>query len=323
MHAPVRDDARTFDEFLERSRETPIYVVLGVQGAGTNLLGRLLTKLFNFSVMRDRAMAFNAAVRLGRSPSAEAIEREIREFERIVSPSTLRRKTSKFIIQRGGPLKGLPAALRRAKIRNGADFARVIYTYRAFTRGSSLIGIKSDDIWENLHLLDQVIPNHRIILLTRDFRDNLLSVSGKHFGPVEPLCAARYVDQQFTHYAAAYRNAGPRACHITFETLLNSTRDCVDALTRQFGLTPTVDLDVAIPALKFRPNKIGKWKRLSAQELAWCEGILGKHLMDFGYPLASDSPGEPPWQKMAAATARDTVKRVPQRLRGFARRLTR
>ena len=70
--------------------------------------------------------------------------------------------------------------------------------------------------------IDAVLPNRRLLLITRDFRDNLLSVAGKEFGPVEPLCAAQYVKKQIDRYAAEYRRTGNRALHVKFETLVSS-----------------------------------------------------------------------------------------------------
>ena len=310
-----------FDEFLERSQSEPIYVILGVQGAGTNLLGRLLTKLFNFSVMRDRSAVFNAAARLGPSPARSDIEREIRAFESLVAPSTLRRKTSKSVLRKSKPLRGVVDELRKADIRSGADFARVIYLYRAYSLGATHVGIKSDDLWESLHLIDQVIPNRRTILLTRDFRDNLVSVGGKQFGPIEPLCAAQYVKKQLVHYTAEYKRAGSDGYHLKYETMLSAPRQFVDDFAQHFQLSPTVNPDVAVPALKFRPNKIGKWKSLPPRELAWCEGILREELMEYGYPLASAQPELPGSRQILAATARDKVKRFPQKVRRMVARM--
>jgi hypothetical protein len=317
----VVHERTAFAQFYERSREEPIYVILGVQGSGTNLLGRLLTKLFKFSVMRDRSMVFKAAARLGPHPTRADVDREIRLFENIVSPSAVRRKTSKYVIRKSKPLQGLIPELCRADIRSGADFARLIYTYRAFSLGAAHIGIKSDDLWQHLHLIDEVIPNRRVLLLTRDFRDNLLSVSGKHFGPIEPIRAARYVKRQVGLYAAEFHRAGASGYHLKYETLLNSPRLFVDDFSRCFGVRPAVDPDIAVPALRFRPNKIGKWKQLPEQELAWCEGILHDELLEFGYPLASASPEVPGLWPEATATVRDTVKRVPQRVRRIMNRL--
>lgn len=307
-----------FHDFLEQMRDEPVYVILGVQGAGTNFLGRLLTRLFNFSIMRDRSTVFNAAARLGNHPTREDVEREIRDFKNLVWPSALRRKTSKNVIRKNKPLEGLDQVLQSDNIRSGADFARFIYSYRAFSLGASHIGIKSDDLWESIHDIDVVIPNRRIILLTRDFRDNLVSVSGKQFGPIEPVCAATYVKKQLAYYAAEYRRAGRAGYHVKYETLLGATKQFVDDFTSHFGLQPADQ--AAMAALKFRPNKIGKWKALPPQQLAWCEGILQEELREFGYPLASSAPELPGPRQLLIANARDRMRRVPQKFRRALKR---
>jgi len=303
-----------FRAYYERLRDQPIYVVLGVQGSGTNLLSRLLTKLFGFSVLTDRSAVFNAAAALGNHPTEAEVTREIRRFKRLVWPSTLRRKLSKYVIIKRKPLEGLASELVPSAIGSGADFARLIYTYRGFSLGASHVGIKSDDLWQGIHHIDQVLPNRRIILLTRDFRDNLVSIAGKRFGPIEPLRAAQYVKHQLGYYAPEFRRAGAAAHHITYEALLNDTRTVVDAFASHFGLQPILDLDTAIPALKFRPNKIGKWKKgLSERELATCEGLLYDELIEFGYEPTTPSRVMPTSGEMLAATARDAVRRVPQK----------
>ena len=319
VHAP--SDA-TFAQFYERTVHEPVYVILGVQGSGTNLLGRRLAKLFNFSVLRDGSMVFNAAARLGPSPARPQVEREIDAFLARTFPSALRRKTTR-VLGDAKSLQGIQQELTVERVHSGADFARVIYAYRAFARGTTRMAIKSDDLWEQLHSIDQVIPKRRIVLLTRDFRDNLLSITGKRFGPVEPLCAARYVKDQLAHYAAEYRRAGRAGFHVKYESLLDSTREFVDEFARHFQIPATVDPDVAVPTLKFRPNKIGKWKRLSAQDLAWCEGILREELLEFGYPLASADPSLPGASQMAAAIARDKLRRIPQKIRRLVERIMR
>jgi hypothetical protein len=260
-------------------------------------------------------MIFNAAVRLGQTPTPSAVQGEIRRLEAILSPSVLRRKATKGIIRNPRPFDGVIAELEQATIRTGSDFATLIYAYRAFSRGLTRIAIKSDDLWENLHQIDDVLPNRRVVLLTRDFRDNLLSITDKNFGPVEPLCAARYVKEQLAVYAAEYERTGSNGYHVKFETLVNATREFVDAFANHFSLAPTDNLEVAIPALQFRPNRIGRWARLSKRELAWCEGILQAELLEFGYPLASPSPALPPAGQVMAANIRDAFKRVPQKVR--------
>jgi hypothetical protein len=312
-----------FKQFLEQVKDEPVYVILGVQGSGTNLLAKLLSRLFSVSVVLDRSMVFNAAVRLGHAPPPSAVRQEIRRFEESIAPSALRRKIAKNIIRNNRLFDGVVAELEQSTIRSGSDFARLIYAYRAFSRGFTRIAIKSDDMWENLHRIDDVLPNRRVVFLTRDFRDNLVSITGKNFGPIEPLCAARYVKDQLALYATEYRRAGSNGYHVKFETLLNATREFVDDFARHFKLAPTANLDVAIPALQFKPNRIGRWARLSPRELAWCEGMLREELLEFGYPLASPSPTLPPAGQVAAANVRDTFKRFPQKIRRMIERTKR
>jgi hypothetical protein len=317
---PRRSD---FARFLEDVRDEPIYVVLGVQGSGTNLLVRLLTRIFNFSAMLDRSLVFNAAARLGTVPSRANVERETRHVLDHIFPSTLTRKFSKYAIKDNAPFAGLDRVIDPTSIRSGADLARTIYAYRAWATGTTRMAIKSDDIWETIDAMDRVLPNRRIILITRDFRDNLVSITGKAFGPVEPLSAALYVKERLTPYVSAYRRAGDSALHVRFSTLVNSPRQFVDDFARHFDLTPAVDPDDVIEAFHFRHGKIEKWRTLAPDQLAWCEGVLYEELAAFGYTPVTPSPEYPGRATIAAATARDTVKRVPQKLRRLLERVKR
>src|SRR5688500_6013256 len=105
-----------FKEILARSHDEPVFVILAVQGSGTNLLSRLLVRLFNFSVLHDRSIVFNAAARLGASPTTSAVEREIRRFEDVVGSSALRRKTRKEVLRKNKHFQGLDVELRRSPI---------------------------------------------------------------------------------------------------------------------------------------------------------------------------------------------------------------
>lgn len=312
----------TFTEYLAHTREEPVYVVLGVQGSGTNLLVRLLTRIFNFSAMLDRSLVFNAAARLGASPSPDAVAREIQHVKAHIFPSTVRRKFSKYAIRDNEPFAGLEQVLDPARIHSGADLARIVYAYRAFSLGTRLMAIKSDDVWETIGALETVLPNSRIILITRDFRDNLVSITGKAFGPVEPLSAALYVKERLTPYAAVYRRAGAHAFHVKFSTLLNAPRQFVDDFARHFQLAPAVDPDTVIRAFPFRPGKIEKWRTLQPDQLAWCEGILYDELVEFGYRPETTAPVLPDRAVLWTAAARDTLKRVPQKVRRVLRQIT-
>jgi hypothetical protein len=311
----------TFDDYLEQTRNEPVYVILGVQGSGTNLLGRLLVRIFNFSLMRDRSLVFNAAARLGASPDRRDVERELVRLKRYLFPSAFVRKTNKYAIRDNEPFAGLERYLDPERIRSGADLANLVYAYRAYSLGTRLKAIKSDDLWETIPAIDRVLPNRRIVLITRDFRDNLVSIGGKTFGPIEPLRAAHYVKERLVPYAAEFRKAGPDALHVKFTTLVNAPRQFVDDFARHFQIAPATDPDAVIAAFPFRQGKIGKWKSLPPEQLAWVEGILYDELVEFGYPPESSQPSLPDRATILAATARDTVKRVPQKIRKVVDRL--
>jgi hypothetical protein len=311
----------SFVTYLERTRNEPVYVILGVQGSGTNLLGRILRKFYGFSLLRDRAYITNAAGRLGAAPTPAAIRREIRAFEGRAFPSALRRKTAHIIADYGN-FPGVMEELRPDRIRNGADFAHLIQAYRAFSLGTDRMAVKSDDLWMNMPALGVALPNRRTLLITRDFRDNLLSISGKDFGPIEPLRAAQYVKERIGPYAAEYRRAGPDGLHVTFEMLVTDVTALFGRLSTHFGLAPVVDPETAAQRFKARPNKTQKWKGLPKRELALCEGLLYEELVAFGYQPESPGPVLPGSGDVAAATARDLVKRVPQKINRLARRLT-
>ena len=313
----------SFREYFETVRERPVYVVLGVQGSGTNLLGRILIRTFNFSLLRDRSMVFNAAVRLGTNPAAADIAREIGRFRTLVAPSKFDGVLGRKFIKQSEPFDGIFAELTPSAIRNGADFLRLIYAYRAYSLRMRDMAIKSDDIWEHINEIDTVLPNRRVILLTRDFRDNLMSIGGKHFGPIEPICAAQYVKQQFKLYDAEYRRSGVNGFHVKFETLVETPRRFIDDFARHYGLTPAVDPEAVLRTFHIRPNKIAKWKRLDAQDLAWCEGLLEGELRAYGYSPQTSAPVAPSKSVLFAAHVRDAFKRIPQKLRLIRARLGR
>jgi len=317
MHSELDTD---FKDYLERTGNEPVYVILGVQGSGTNFLGRILKRFFGFSLLRDRSMVFNAAARLGHAPTRHAIDREIRRFLARAFPSMIRRKTGR-VLGDYTAFPGIAAELRPELVGDGASFARLIYAYRAYCLGTSRMAIKSDDLWETIGAIDDVLPNRRTILITRDFRDNLVSVSDKSFGPIDPVRAAGYVKRRFGAYAAEFRRAGQNGYHVKFETLVTTPLQFLEGFSEHFQLAPTVDLEAAVQGLGIRPAKTQKWRRLSSRQLAWCEGILQRELMEFGYVPESEAPVVPGKSALLAATARDISWRVPQKIRRFFDRI--
>jgi len=311
----------SFAAFLAHGKQDPVYVVLGVQGSGTNLLRSILGTAFNFSFVQDQSIVYNAALELGADPSAAMVRRQFEFIRSRLFASALTRKMRRRI-KSNASYEGIEAHFDPSQIACGADLARFIYAYGAFTRGTTLMAIKSDDLWQRIDRIDSVLPNRRIVLLTRDFRDNLLSITKKEFGPVDPVVAARYVKTRFNRYEAEYRRTPPaHRLHVRYEELLEDPDGFVARFAQHFGTQPPDRTPPSVDRTRIRSNNMRKWKSLGPRDLACCEGILEHELQTYGYGLASAQPVAPGRAAWLLARARDTVKRVPQKLRNLVNRV--
>lgn len=304
----------SFTAHLAGAKAQPVFVILGVQGSGTNLLRRILVGAFNFSVVQDQAIIYNAALKLGPHPSREAIRRQFDFIRSRLAPSSLTRKTGRRI-KSNSSFVGIEEHFDNASIATGSDLAHYVYAYSAFGRGTRLMAIKSDDLWETIGHIDTVLPNRRIILLTRDFRDNLLSITKKNFGPIEPVVAARYVKDRFAYYDAEYRRTPPEhRIHVRYEDLLEEPDAFVARFCEHFGLAAAGHAPSPVKTERIRRDNVKKWATLSARELSYCEAILQDELQSYGYGIESERvrlPGASTW---LFTRVRDAVRRVPQKV---------
>jgi hypothetical protein len=309
-----------FQAFLAKTAGEPVYVILGVQGSGTNLLRSILVRAFDFSVIQDQSLVLNAGLRLGHAPSPAAVRRELHAIESRLLPSTLVRKMRRRI-KSNASFEGFGAHAKGARITSGAEFARFVYTYAAYTQGTTRMAIKSDDLWESIDRIDDVLTNRRIILLTRDFRDNLLSITKKEFGPVDPLISARYVKERFSHYAALFnRTPSAQRFHVRYEDLLDSPDAFVRDIGTHFGLSGGA-APPAVDKSRIRRNNTKKWSVLTGRELALCEAILREELQTYGYGTESEPVAPPGPGTWMAARANDVARRIPQKFKNILRRL--
>lgn len=316
-------NAVPFTSFAEHVADEPVFVVLGVQGSGTNLLSRVLRRAFKFLLIEDGSVIFKAAARLGADPSPAQVRRAFDLVQSRLVPSAVVRKTRR-LIKANADYVDLDRHFAGSAIRSGADFARFVYTYGAFRLGTTCMAIKSDDLWEDIDHIERVLPNRRVILLARDFRDNLLSVSKKDFGPIEPLKAAWYVKTQFAHYQTEYRRTPPAHRYlIRYEDLLESPLSVVCGLSAHFGLPRIAGGERAVEALNIRRNNVRKWSTLEARTLGHVEAVLREELTAYDYGLTvggAELPGAGIW---AMAAASDSLKRVAQKGKHFVKRLSR
>jgi hypothetical protein len=304
-----------FSTFARRVADEPVFVVLGVQGSGTNLLSRILERAFHFSLIEDGSVIFKAAAGLGTDPPPARVRRAFSLITSRLVPTPLVRKTRR-LIKANADYDGIERHLDVTAIRSGADLARLVYAYGAFRLGTTRMAIKSDDIWEDIEHIAGILPNRRIILLTRDFRDNLLSVSRKDFGPIEPLNAAWYVKKQFACYEAEYRRTPPaHRFHVRYEDLLESPLSVVHQLWQHFDLPLAVGGERAVQALNIRRGNVRKWSAIGKRTLAHVEAVLRDELTMYGY-----APEVAVW---VMTTASDTVKRLGQKGKRLVKRLGR
>ena len=303
--------------------DTPVFVILGVQGSGTNLLSRVLVRGFDFSLIEDGSVIFHAAAKLGDSPAPADIRRAYNVVRSRLFPSPLARKTKRLVKAKAN-FEGIDSHFEAAQIESGAGLARFVYDYGAYQLGTSRIAIKSDDLWEHIDRIDHVLPKRRIILLTRDFRDNLLSIASKDFGPIDPLSAARYVKRQFAFYEAEYlRTPVAYRCHVRYEDILDSPHAVARRLSDHFGLPLVSGWHTALDAICIRPGTRNKWESLGTRRLGQLEAFLSTELRRYGYRAAcgeTEIPGRAEW---IIATASDTVRRIGQKSLRVVSRLRR
>jgi len=313
----------SFAEFRDHVAHEPVWVVLGVQGSGTNLLSRVLERAFGFSLIEDGSVIFKAAARLGDSSTAADVRREYSVVRSRLLPSTLVRKTRR-LVKANTSFDGIDDHFDAARMSSGTDLARFVYGYGAFRLGTTRMAIKSDDMWEDIDRIDAVLPNRRIILLTRDFRDNVLSVANKDFGPIEPLIASRFVKRQFAIYEAEYRRTAPEhRFHLRYEDLLESPFAVVRALNAHFRLPFVEAWEPSLSALHIRRGNTEKWRSLPPRLLGNVEAMLNGELRRFGYGLGSRGASFPTRPAWALALASDAFWRVGQKTRHIAKRLAR
>jgi len=312
-----------FATFAEHLADEPVFVVLGVQGSGTNLLCRVLRRAFNFSLIEDGSVIFKAAARLGGDPSPAQVRRAYELIRSRLVPSVFVRKTRR-LIKANADYSDLDRHFNADAVRSGAGLARFVYAYGAFQLGTCRMAIKSDDIWEDIAHIDEVLPNRRVILLTRDFRDNLMSVSKKDFGPIEPLKAAWYVKRQFAYYQAEYRRTpSAHRYHVRYEDVLESPLSVVHGLSAHFGLPEIAGGTQAVERLNIRRGNRQKWSALGARSLAHVEAVLREELTAYDYALAAERAEPPGTGVWALAAASDSLKRVAQKGKRFVKRLGR
>jgi len=311
----------SFVPFYERIKDQPTFIVLGAQGSGTNLLARILASALDFSVTIDRSLIFNAAANLCRDRSKERGTKEAHRVVDSLFPGPVRRRLlPKRYFNQNKNYIGIREHLSNAYTESPSKFANFFYSYHAFVTSKSKKALKSDDIWENLDMLPEIIPNYRVLLLIRDPRDNAISIMNKNFGPCEIYHASLFVRKRMDAYIALADKTPNQAFCVKYEDLLTDPVTCVKQMEDFVGAKVTPDITDRIEKLNIRRDNYQKWKKISAEELAASESVFADLLTRFEYERGTNCNWSPSSLALFKRNCKDKMLRVPQKVRVKMRR---
>ena len=293
-----------------------VYIIIGAQGSGTKLTCQLLNQVFSFSVIRDRSLIFNSAVNLLKSPRLSTINKEQKKvFNALFPPSQLRKMSDlKYYHRQNANYLGIENYFDKISIKTPEEFAYFFYSYHTHIDGLQRFAVKSDDMWENIQYLPDVFPRRKIIFLIRDFRDNVLSILNKRFGPRDIYVGAHYIKQRIRAYHQAALVNAENSIWVKYEQLLDNPKSFITEFAEKFNIEPVRELDAQLEALSIRSTNQNKWRQLSAEHLQICESVLKDELDQFDYKVQSTSTCKFSPNKIVKHRLKDFTLRVPQRL---------
>lgn len=305
-----------FGHFFASIKNDPTFLILGSQGSGTNLLARILRSSLDFSVTTDRSLIFNAAANIVHEPT---IERGVMESNRVVNslfPGPIaKRLLPKRYYRQNSNYIGIKNHIEHAHTNSPSEFANFFYSYHAFVASGKKKALKSDDIWQNIDLLTEIIPNYKIFLLIRDPRDNAISIMNKNFGPCEIYHASMFVRNRMQIYASVADQAPDRAFIVKYEELLQDPIECVKRMEDFVGARITPDVEERIESLGIKRNNSQKWRNLAPDSLAISETVFAEQLERFGYERQTLENSKLTGMQKAKSTLRDKILRIPQKIR--------
>jgi len=310
-----------FWSYYEKMKGDPVYVILGSQGSGTNLLSNLLRKVFRFSVVHDRSLIFNAACTIREPYSPQRIRQTVNQVYSSLFPGVIRKRLMlKTYFHQASNYMGIEEHFDRVQITTPNEFAEFFYCYHAFLNDGRFKGIKSDDLWEGIEHLDDVLPRRKSIVLVRDPRDNAISIMNKPFGPCEIYSASRYIQKRMRIYRREADKNPNDSITLHYDTLLKNPETAVLALSSFLEIPVPDGLSQRIKKLGIRSSNREKWRQLSPRELRICESVLSEELQQYDYAVESKSLQPLSWNAVARRRIRDFAHRVPQRINKRVRR---
>lgn len=316
---------KDFVSFYNEARDRDLYFILGAQGSGTNFVCNILRHIFGFSVIQDRSLIFNASVNVNRSKSNGSIRREFQDvYSKFFPTPFARRLQLKHYHHRNEHYQGIKEFLNRVEIKSAEDFGYFFYAYHAFSEGKKYVAIKSDDLWENLPILDKIFQNYKYIFLTRDCRDNVLSIMHKNFGPRSIYYGSHYIKERVRTYHNEVHKHPESTVQVKYEELLVNPLDFIQKFSEISGIQPQENIEKRLEELKIRKTNFEKWKTLmNRNELLICESILHDELNALGYGTENQEFPEISKAQIFRQKIYDASARISQKIKRIYRNFAR
>jgi hypothetical protein len=291
-----------------RSR-APVFV-LGCPRSGTTLLYHMLLSAGGFAIYRAESQVFNLlAPRFGKLKSPASREKLLRSW--------LRSKMFR--------VSGLDSARVRkiaaARCNNAGDFLRFYMEEIARQQGVERWAECTPDHLLNAEEIKRQIPDALIIHIIRDGRDVALSYARQGWTRTLPWDRDEEVAVSALYWAWIVRQGrrsgaglGADYLEVHYEDLVNRPRAVLPEVGR--FIEQELDYDhiqsVAIGSVS-KPNSsfgdakgfdpVGRWhEKLSSEQLAIIDALVGDLLKELGYPLGA-SPLSAPTMRVAMMRA--------------------
>ncbi len=181
------------------------------------------------------------------------------------------------------------------------DFINAVFSYYALSKGKRRWGDKTP---KNLHAINQILkffPNAKILIMVRDCRDVVMSLSKADFSKVSYASAAwRWqLDADIIKQHCAQKKDS-QVYLLKYENLLDNPGETIKSVLEFFNLWDDPDIlkryaehddDVfhTKSSLYMKPlskKNISKWEKImSEQEVRECEAIARQGLEYFGYKV--------------------------------------
>ena len=288
-------------------RRTNPVLVVGCPRSGTSLLYSMLESAGHFAVHRAETCIFSL---LGpccgdlRNPRNRARMLEIWEQSDQCT------------------VAGLDMAPVRRRIneecRNTGDFLRIFMENVARHQGAERWAEKTPQHVFFMQEIKRTIPDAQFIHIIRDGRDVAISLA--HQQAIRPfpwdrgrslLVAGLYWQWSVSYGSKVGRRLGADYLEVHYEELINQPQQTLDKIGAFIGQELNYEQilrngvgEVRRPNTSFAsdPNPIGRWrKRITPDELAQLECVIGKLLERCGYPCAAAPLAAPALARMQAA----------------------